>query len=273
MIQDIFPHHLDNAFYPDRTPGADSTVFSIDEGRVLVHSRNRTFPAYRETSGAKVLRLFGMDGRDVFLATEKGLLIPGYEYADPRRLRREGSLSRPDAFCLYTALHLAAWYASSVFCGRCGARTAPSEKERAQVCPVCGQVIYPRINPAVIVGVIDGDRLLQTRYAHRSFASYALVAGFTEIGETLEETVRREVMEEVGLKVKNIRYYRSQPWGTAGDILAGFFCETDGSSVIRLDQNELKCAVWHTREEIVLQDDDFSLTNEMMRVFKEGMQV
>ncbi len=272
MIQDIFPHHLDNAFYPGRRPDRDSVVFSIRDGTVLVHKRSRCFPVHGVTGG-RTLRLFSMDGRDVFLSMENKLVLPEYEYVDHRVLRREGHLSGPDAFSLYTALHLAAWYSSCVFCGRCGGRTVPSEKERAMICPDCGQVFYPRINPAVIVGVTDGPRILQTRYAHRSFTNYALVAGFTEIGETLEETVRREVMEEVGLKVKNIRYYASQPWGTAGDILAGFFCDVDGPSGIRLDENELKCAVWHTREEVVLQDDDLSLTNEMMRVFKEGKNV
>ena len=76
--------------------------------------------------------------------------------------------------------------------------------------------------PAVIVGITHGDEIVLTKYA-RGFAHYALVAGFTEIGETLEETVQREVMEEVGLKVKNIRYYKSQPWGIVDDILMGFF--------------------------------------------------
>jgi NAD+ diphosphatase len=95
-----------------------------------------------------------------------------------------------------------------------------------------------------------------------------LVAGFAEIGETLEETVAREVHEEVGLKVKNITYYKSQPWGTAADMLTGFFCEVDGDDTIRMDDGELKIAKWVTPDEIELQPDDFSLTNEMMKVFK-----
>ena len=96
----------------------------------------------------------------------------------------------------------------------------PADNERAMVCRCCGQRNYPRINPAVIIGVTNGDRLLMTKYADRPLAFYALVAGFTEIGETFEQTVEREVMEEVGLKVKNIRYYKSQPWAIDLDILA-----------------------------------------------------
>ena len=114
------------------------------------------------------------------------------------------------------------------------------------------------------------DKILVTKYNGRVTSYYALVAGFTEIGETLEQTVEREVMEEVGLKVKNITYYKSQPWGVADDILAGFYCEVDGSIDIHRDEEELSVAEWKTREEVELQPDDLSLTNEMMKKFKEG---
>ena len=112
---------------------------------------------------------------------------------------------------------------------------------------------------------INGGHMLTTGFAHN-----ALVAGFTEIGETLEETVHREVMEETGLKVKNIRYYKSQPWGLANDILMGFFCDVDGDDPIKMDEEELKMACFTEREDIVLQPDDASLTGEMMKVFKEN---
>jgi NAD+ diphosphatase len=117
--------------------------------------------------------------------------------------------------------------------------------------------------------VINGDRLLITRY-NRGYAHNALVAGFAEIGETLEETVSREVMEEAGIKVGNIKYYKSQPWGMAQDLLTGFFCEVEGDDTIHMDEGELKYAAWVSRDEIELQPNDLSLTNEMMRMFKEN---
>ena len=140
------------------------------------------------------------------------------------------------------------------------------------MCPSCGNIIYPRVVPAVIVGILDkeNEKIILTKYNGRVTTNYALVAGFTEIGETFEETVAREVKEEVGLKVKNITYYKSQPWGVADDILAGFFCEVDGDRTITRDADELSLAQWMSREEVVLQLDDLSLTNEMMRLFKEG---
>ena len=122
----------------------------------------------------------------------------------------------------------------------------------------------------VAVRSADGERILLTKYANRKFAAYALIAGFTEIGETLEETVAREVMEEVGIHVKNLQYYKSQPWGIVDDILMGFFCTVDGDETIRLDREELKLGAWFTRSEVQLQPTNFSLTNEMMHQFKEG---
>ena len=80
-------------------------------------------------------------------------------------------------------------------------------------------------------------------------------------------------MEETGLKVKNIRYYKSQPWGIAGDILIGYFCDVDGDDTISMDESELKYAEWVYRDDIVLQPYDYSLTNEMMKMFKDGKYV
>ena len=99
---------------------------------------------------------------------------------------------------------------------------------------------------------------------------YALIAGFTEIGETLEETVQREVMEEVGLKVKNIRYYKSQPWSFSSTLLCGFFCEVGGDTEITLDTEELSVGEWFDRDNIPVEDDGVSLTREMIGVFKTG---
>ena len=129
---------------------------------------------------------------------------------------------------------------------------------------------YPKISPAVIIAVTDGNRILMSKYAGREYKKYALLAGFNEIGETIEETVKREVMEEVGLQVKNITYYKSQPWSFSDTLLLGFFCELDGEDKITLDQEELALAQWFEREDIPVKEDDLSLTNEMMIAFKNG---
>lgn len=136
--------------------------------------------------------------------------------------------------------------------------------------PFLSQYGLPTDLPAVIVGVLNGNKILMSKYAGRPYTNYALIAGFTEIGESAEQTVAREVMEEVGLKVKNIRYYKSQPWAFSGSLLMGFFCDLDGSDQITLDTNELAEAGWFDRDEITLTDDHISLTREMILKFKEG---
>lgn len=238
------------------------------------------YPLYEEMpEGLAYTYLFSIDEKAYFLGTgteEVRRQLP--EELVPVGIRElrpvyyHGDEDRHLIFAAYTAGQLAGWYRDNRYCGTCAHITVPSKTERALCCPGCGRTIYPRILPAVIIAVTDGDRILMTKYAGRGIPFYALVAGFNEIGETLEETVRREVMEEVGLKVRNIRYYKSQPWGIVDDLLAGFYCDVDGSTEITLDKNELKEAVWVKREEVEGQPQDLSLTNEMMTVFREGKE-
>lgn len=147
-----------------------------------------------------------------------------------------------------------------------------STQERALFCPKCGLIKYPDIHPAIIVAITDNDKILLTRYASRPYKKWSLVAGYTEFGETLENTIKREIMEEVGLKVKNIRYFKSQPWALSQSLLMGFFAELDGDNKIKLDKTELSEAVWFKREEIPVCDEVMSLTNTMIETFRKNMQ-
>ena len=201
---------------------------------------------------------------------EKELEQLYYEWKTPTDIR--GMEPMHQAFAAITAVQLWRWRQSRQFCGRCGAKTEDSKIERALVCPVCGQTEYPKISPAVIVAITNGDKLLMSRYRvnHSTYRGYALIAGFVEIGETFEETVRREVMEEVGLKVKNIRYFKSQPWAFTDTEMIGFFAELDGDDKIRLQEDELSEAGWYTREEIPDDARLISVGTEMKMYFKYG---
>ena len=273
MIQDI-AEKLDNFYRPDAESSAEDTLFVFRDMEVLAcEDMSAPFPTATEVNHAdKPLYLFSIGDRRFFLTLDKEAYAPEkYNFVNVRQLRRRHDAVRAELFAMFTAFHLYKWYTSHIFCGSCGAPTAPDSRERALRCTKCDAIKYPRIAPAVIVGVRNGDRLLITRYAKgRGVGFDALVAGFTEIGETLEQTVEREVMEEVGLRVKNIRYYKSQPWGLSGTMLAGFFCDVDGDDTITLDESELSSAIWKRREEIVGQPDDMSLTNEMMKIFRDG---
>ncbi len=274
MIQDIYPSSLDNSFKVCQPKGSDCFLAFDGSGRLLASTGgDLRFPDGDMLGMPDAVYLFSVDDRAYFLVQQEIQPPDGYGYYTVRELRdRFGGIDscRTELFAAFTAYHLWKWYNDNRFCGHCGGRLRRSLTERARVCE-CGSTIYPRINPAVIVGVIKGDSILITRY-RTGYRHNALVAGFTEIGETLEQTVEREVYEETGIHVKNIRYYKSQPWGMAQDILIGFFCEAD-SDEIHMDENELKYAEWVRREDIVLQPNDISLTNEMMKVFKRGEKV
>lgn len=186
-----------------------------------------------------------------------------------RVLRR--TKPKEECYAGETAYHLYVWYRDNSFCGRCGEHLEYSHKERAMICPSCGNVVYPKIAPAVIVGILNssGDKIVMTRYAGREYKGHALVAGFCEIGETAEDTVRREVLEEVGLHVRNIRYYKSQPWGFDSNLLFGYYCTADEDEPIHMDDGELAKAVWISRDEIGEEERNLSLTAEMIMHFKE----
>lgn len=276
MIQDIYPKKLINAYDPSAAPADDSFILFIEGRKIAVRdgSDEVVFPRFEEASKPEgCIYLFSIDGESFFLAPDEAVPPEGYAYIPVGDLRKKGAGPQHLIFAAFTALQLASWYRDNRFCGTCGSRTVHDSKERAVRCEKCGRVIYPRIQPAVIVGVTCGDRIILTKYNRPGGMSfYALVAGFTEIGETLEETVEREVMEEVGLKVKNIRYYKSQPWGIVDDILAGFYCDVDGDTQITMDRNELKEAVWVERKDVKGQPHDLSLTNEMMLTFRDGKE-
>jgi NAD+ diphosphatase len=272
-------------------PRPEDTVLAYDGRSVLARSpvegsseTDRSvmlrFPTVTECSRlptggqAECTYLFAIDDQRFFLGLcpHRDFSIPvqveGFRYLPLAEARGFGP--RHLNFACMTGYQLYCWYRDNQFCGRCGAPMRLDGAERAIRCDACGNKVYPRLVPAVIVAVVDGDRILLSRYAHGEYRRYALIAGFCEIGETAEETVAREVMEETGVHVKNVRYYKSQPWGIVSDLLLGYFCELDGSPEITLADGELSEALWVSRSEMDgIADDHYSLTREMMTVFKK----
>ena len=270
MIQDIAPHRLNNAYNPLALPRPEDFVLAFEEGKVLLKAGERPEPLRRRdfSEDGRFVYLFTIDDAAFYLCMDAAAALPDRALWGMREIRSADGLTKAELFAIFTAKHLSDWDRDVRFCGRCGMMMTHSKTERAMQCS-CGYTAYPRIMPAVIVGVKNGDSILITKY--RSGISYsALIAGFTEIGETVEETVAREVFEEAGVRVKNITYYKSQPWGVANDLLLGFYCDLDGDPKITMEERELKYAAWVKREDIQLQPDDASLTNEMMRMFKTG---
>ena len=277
MIQDIFPHVYHNEFCQKEIAPEDY-LFVFQGDRVL---------ACREADGSLRLprmwqlqdnlgevqissHLFTIDDDHYYLWEGQALTPFGkWEYIGSVVYRN----LKPQmfAFACGAAESLHRWREANQFCGRCGSPMGKSSKERALVCPACGNTVYPKICPAVIVAVVDGDRILLTQYAGRRNTKYALIAGYAEIGEGIEKTVAREVMEEVGLEVEDLRFYKSQPWTFTDTLLMGFFVRLRGSSQIRLQEDELAMAQWFYREEIPADYSQISLTGEMITQFKLGL--
>lgn len=288
MIQDIGNHKW-RIEYKTEKPAEDSQIMFFEQDTLLVIHQGEntiTYPKYKEISehketskySEKLTYLFELDGIRYYrksLNQTDGEAIKSYLEANGDRVTFEKRhffrQVRPNekALASITGMHLNGWYQKSKYCGECGNKLIHDSKERMMRCPDCNNMVFPRINPAVIVAVTNGNKILVTRYKDREYKNLALIAGFNEIGESFEQTVEREVMEEAGLKVKNIRYYKSQPWGFTDNILVGYFCEVEGDIDISMDEEELSMAKWLDKSEIPANVESLSLTWEMIKVFAD----
>ncbi len=184
-----------------------------------------------------------LDGTDCYAVTyPKGQGLPvGVQLVPARALFR-----KVDEVLLMVAgraLAIAEWDTTHRFCGRDGAPTELMPGERARRCPTCRTPFYPRIPPAIIVLVTRGDRMLLARSANFPEPMFSTLAGFVEPGESLEETVVREVKEEVGVDVANVRYFGSQPWPFGRSLMVGFTAEYAGGE-LHVDGKEIAEAAW-----------------------------
>ncbi len=155
------------------------------------------------------------------------------------------------------------------FCGRCGAKTSQSRTERAKICPACNRIAYPRLSPAIIVLVKDGEKILLARSPRFSPGMYSIVAGFVEPGESLEHAARREVREETGVSVRNIRYFGSEPWPFPDSLMIGFVAEYAGGEVIA-DNNEIEAAGWFDRDHLPLLPSTMSISRALIEWWRGG---
>jgi NAD+ diphosphatase len=173
------------------------------------------------------------------------------------------------------ALEVLEWDRTHRFCGSCGTATTFKAGERARECPSCGHLSYPRISPAVIVAVVKGDKLLLARARRFPPGFYSVLAGYVEPGETLEECVAREVREETGIEVKNLRYFASQPWPFPHSLMVAFTAEHAGGE-IRIDESELLDAGWYAADALPSLPDPITVARRLINWFtartREGAQ-
>ena len=165
----------------------------------------------------------------------------GYEFEPLRSFL--GRVDEPVFNLIGKARQIVDWHRDHRYCGQCGKETIESDIDRSRKCPGCNRLFYPRLSPSIIVLVTRGEELLLARNAAARGNFYSTIAGFVEPGESIEEAVHREVMEEVGIKVKNLQYFGSQAWPFPNSLMLGFHAEYD-SGEFQLQAEEIADAQW-----------------------------
>lgn len=183
--------------------------------------------------------------------------VPGGEIVP---LRAVFELAGAEAFALAgRAVQLLDWQAQHRYCGRCGTPTLRQSGENAMHCPRCGLLAYPRLSPAVMVLVRDGDRLLLARSHRFKPGMFSALAGFVEPGETLEQCAVREVREEVGIEIANLRYFGSQPWPFPNSLMVAYFADYAGGTITP-DPAEIEAAAWFPVSDLPLLPEPISIS-------------
>lgn len=203
------------------------------------------------------------------LLAPDAMLPPGTTLAELRHLA--GRMPDRQFAAAAFGLHLTRWGSGHHFCSRCGGVLQDRRQERARECAACGWVVYPVMSPAVIVAVTRGDRLLLARARRFPGRMFSVLAGYVEPGESLEDCLRREVREEVGLAIRRLRYVASQPWAFSGALMVGFTAEYAGGR-LQADGEEIVEAGWFAAGELPEIPAPFSLARRLIDDFVRRQQ-
>lgn len=273
MLHNIEPHTFNNSFLENATEQEDDYILCYKENSILLLQAEHDFVIPRRRDFDEpfldaTLYLFSLDGVHCFLLKEYSGGNPSLVFHEHNILRTMPS--RELSYIGAVGLHFFMWMAEHKFCSRCGTKTSFKKSERAILCPACELTVYPKISPAIIVAITCGNKILLAKGTHYKFNFYSLVAGYADIGETLEQTVVREVKEEVGIEIKNLRYYASQPWPFSSSMMIGYFAEADDQQPIVVDTNELHDAQWFSRDALPETPGNISIAGEMIDLFKQG---
>jgi len=180
-----------------------------------------------------------------FVADPNALPPPGWEWQETRALL--GAFTPAQMHAVSCARELHWWQSRNRFCGCCGTSTVEMPEERAKKCPSCNALFFPNISPAVIVAVTRSDQILLAHNRNFRPGMFSLLAGFVDPGETLEQAVVREVREEVGIEIGDLRYITSQPWPFPNSLMLGFRAHHVSGELV-VDGKEIQEAGWFTRD-------------------------
>jgi NAD+ diphosphatase len=274
MLHNIEPHVFNNQFIENATElendyilhYKNNTILLIwsENGHVIPQRRNFSEPLKKEHT----MYLFTLNGQNCFLLREYNGNENHFTYHEHTFLRTMPS--KELAYIGAVGYHMAGWVNDHAYCSRCGSKTILKKTERAVICPSCEFTVYPKISPAIIVAIICNDKILLAKGKHYKFNFYSLIAGYVDIGETLEQTVIREAKEEIGIDVTNIRYFGNQPWPFTSSQMIGFFAEADEHQPIVVNEDELHDAKWFSLDNMPEIPNNISIAGEMIEAFRKG---
>ncbi len=237
---------------------SEALCFIYSEGQILVRKNEVIeIPCYRESEAfindvEKLWYLGKWQGTSCFAyevdrEMMESVRAKGLKWIGFRDIRWNDAIE-----CYQIAVkaqHLLNWDRRTRYCGCCGHLNQRKVDERAKKCPNCGNLQFPRISPAIIVGIKKDNQILMAHNSGFVDGLYSVIAGFVEQGETLETAVKREIYEEVGIKVKNIRYFQSRPWNSVDSLMLGFIADYD-SGEIKVDGKEIVDARWCDKDHL-----------------------
>lgn len=262
-----------SSYIPPEGSGEPAWWFVFQDDRMLVHVAGERVEIPKVLDPGSLYRgplrtqyLGALDGVDCYAAALDGRasIDNGMALLSLREIfgRVPDDLLRVAA----RAFHVLYWDSNTRFCSRCGRQMQLSSSERAKQCPSCGFTSYPRISPAVIVAVVKDDKILLAHAGRFPSNFYSVLAGFVEPGETFEECIVRELKEEVGIDVKNIRYFASQPWPFPDSLMTAFTAEYAGGE-IHADGVEITDARWFAADELPDIPGKFSVARQLIDWF------
>lgn len=262
---------------PPESRASSALWFALKENRVLLHATGNELcvPRFEDFGQLDIehsaVHYLGTLGEShcyaVQLTTDKA--PAGMAFKD----LRSAMMVLDEAFGALAgrAFQIIQWDRTHQFCGQCGGRTDALAGERARKCSQCGLLQFPRLSPAIIVLVRRGQKLLLARSRQTPPGMYSILAGFVEPGETLEQAVEREVKEEVGIVIRNVRYFGSQPWPFPHSLMIGFTAEhADGE--LEIDRNEMEDANWYSVDRLPMLPPPISIARRLIDNFLESVE-
>jgi NAD+ diphosphatase len=262
-------------FKPPSEKPLSALWFIISEGSLLtrVEADRYSVPSTADLEARQLklsheIYLGTLDGRPCYAgALEKGKL-PDENFKLKNLRALFGSIPEDLIWIAGRANQLIFWHLSHRYCGKCGRKTDDKTDELAKICPDCRNINYPRLSPAVIVAVLKDDRILLARNKRFKYPFYSVLAGFVEPGESLEQCVKREIKEEVGISVKNVRYFGSQPWPFPDSLMIGFLAD-HAAGEITVDGSEIVEAAWFSKDNLPNIPPRISIARQLIDWFTQ----